>query len=98
MKNLSLIILSAFFLVSTLHTNAYVYIEYSWNDMRWFINSPSTADLDNIENKVTRHCERVYLEATMRREYTKLELKYCWDLFELKRQQQISYMNYYSWN
>jgi len=59
-----------------------------------FINSPSLEDLDKIQDENTRYCEQVYLEATRRRDYTKEELNKCSKIFEIKKQQEIDYINY----
>lgn len=90
-------LLSFIFLVfasSSFSTNAYFYSDYYSESVSSFINSPNASEIDSIENIVIRHCEQVYLEATRRREYTELELKYCSDIFEIKRQEELDYMTY----
>lgn len=94
MKKVICSIIFTFFAFLSLNTNAYFYSDYYPESINAFITSPNKSDLDSIENKITRHCEQVYLEATRRREYTELELKYCSDIFAIKRQQEIDYMTY----
>jgi hypothetical protein len=94
MKKVIYTIIFALLAFTTFSANSYFYSDYHSESINAFINSPSRTDLDSIENKITRHCEQVYLEATRRREYTQLELKYCSDIFKIKRQQEIDYMTY----
>jgi hypothetical protein len=94
-KNLlSFILLVLVFVSSSFSTNAYFYSDYYFESINSFINSPNASEIDSIENKVIRHCEQVYLEATRRRDYTELELKYCSNIFEIKRQEELDYMTY----
>ena len=69
-----------FTLLSFNWVNAFVYNDYYSESINNFINSPSKIDLDSIENKTTRLCERIYLEATRRRDYTENELTLCSDI------------------
>jgi hypothetical protein len=95
MKKALAYILWLIFLISTLTTNAfYNYNEYYWESVKAFINSPSKDELDDIVDEATRYCEQVYLEATRRREYTEIEIAICSDIFEIKRQQELDYINY----
>ncbi|MFK7779744.1 MAG: hypothetical protein QM490_01230 [Candidatus Gracilibacteria bacterium] len=94
MKKTFLSIIFLFSLFASLPSNAYFYSEYYNESVNAFINSPNLDEINNIENKIVRHCEQVYLEATRRREYTELELKYCSDIFQIKRQQEMDYMTY----
>lgn len=91
------IFLTLVFLIATFSfdwLNAYFYNEYYSTSITKFINSPSKVDLENIENNRIRNCERVYLEATRRREYTEIEKKLCSDIFQIKRQEELDYMYY----
>ena len=83
-----------FTLLSFNWVNAFVYNDYYSESINNFINSPSKIDLDSIENKTTRLCERIYLEATRRRDYTENELTLCSDIFQIKRQEELDYMFY----
>ncbi len=94
MKKITLIFITILISLSYFQTNAYFYSDYYWESIKWFINSPDKVDLENIENTRIKNCERVYLEATRRREYSKVELLVCSDIFEIKRQQELDYMTY----
>lgn len=98
MKNkfLSIILLICLFWF----TNAYSEFdnEYYKESVKAFINSPSEFQIEKIKDKVTKYCEKVYLVATRRREYTEIELELCSDIFKIKNQQEIDYMNYALWN
>lgn len=99
MKRFFLWIFVLTFLFTSVNVNSYYeYSDYYSESIKAFMNSPDKSDLERIENKIIKHCETVYLEATRRREYTKLELKYCSEVFEIKRQQEIDYMTYMLWN
>lgn len=99
MKKIFLSIFALVILFSTLTTNSYYeYSDYTSDYIAWFVNSPDKSDLDRIENKIIKRCEEIYLEATRRRDYTELELKYCSWIFDIKRQQEIAYLEYYSWH
>ena len=54
-----------------------------------FIN---TSDIS--ENNELNYCEKVYLEATRRREYTEFELLTCWEYFIQKNNEEKAYMQY----
>ena len=60
--------------------------------MMWFISSPNKFTLSFIKDYKLRYCEKIYLEATRRRDYTKYEEIICGDIFELKRQQELDYI------
>ena len=75
-------------------TNAYFYNEYYWESIEAFISSPSSDELKLIDNEINRYCEEVYLEATRRREYSEIELAICFEIFEVKRQQEVDYIMY----
>jgi len=77
-----------------LSTNAYFYTDYYWESIKWFINSPSLYQLKNIENTRIKNCEKVYLEATRRREYTDAEKLVCKDIFDTKFQEELDYKTY----
>ena len=79
---------------STFNTNAYFYNEYYNQSITNFINSPDKNDLVYIKDEATRYCEQVYLEATRRRDYTEIEIAICSDIFEIKRQEELDYINY----
>jgi len=94
MKKLILLITFFVLIITSIQTNAYHSSEYYITSVKAVIDSPNLKDLWKIKNKVIKHCEQVYLEASRRREYTELELKYCSDVFEIKRQQELDYMTY----
>lgn len=99
MKKIVLSLLAITLMFSSINVNTYYeYSELTTEHIKWFMNSPDKADLDRIENKIIRRCEEIYIEATRRREYTELELKYCSEVFEIKREQEIAYKEYYSWH
>jgi hypothetical protein len=94
------LILIALLIFTFWFTNTYSEYEneYYNESVDAFINSPSAFQLEEIKDKNTRYCEQVYLEATRRREYTEEELELCSELFSIKRQQELDYMNYVFWN
>jgi len=94
MKKISLIFTFLLLSLSFYSTNAYFYSDYYWESIKSFINSPSQTDLENIENTRIKNCERVYLEATRRRDYTEAELLVCSDVFKVKMQEELDYMIY----
>ena len=59
-----------------------------------FIKSPNKDDLINIKDINRRFCEKVYLEATRRRNYSNIELTICWNFFEMKNEQELDYIRY----
>jgi len=98
MKKIILTLLFVFAIFSFSWTNAYFYNDYYAESISKFINSPSKADLEKIEDTRIRNCERIYLIATRRREYTKVEKILCSDIFQIKRQEELDYMIYMLWN
>lgn len=94
MKNL--IILSIYFalLFSSFSSYWYFYNDYYKESINAFINSPSAEELYDIVDESDRYCEQVYLEATRRRDYTEIENAICWDLFAVKRQEELDYVTY----
>ena len=97
-KFIFLIVLIYWFLLSpTVETSSnsiYFYSDYYWESVESFISSPNLDDLNKISDNIQRYCEQIYLEATRRREYTKLEISICSELFTIKRQQELDYINY----
>lgn len=75
-------------------TSAYFYSDYYWESINNFINSHSKSDLVNIEKIRIKNCEKVYLIATRRRDYTDIEKLVCSDIFTIKRQEEIDYITY----
>ena len=71
--------------------------EYYETSIDEFVNSPSEFQIEEIEDETSKYCELVYLEATRRREYTSEEIELCWELFEVKKQQELDYINYTLW-
>jgi len=59
-----------------------------------FINSPDFSDLEKIEDNRIKNCEKVYLEATRRRDYTEAEKLVCSDIFRIKMQEELDYITY----
>jgi hypothetical protein len=94
MKKISLIFTFLLLSLSFYSTNAYFYSDYYWESINWFINSPSQEDLENIENTRIRNCEKVYLEASRRRDFTEAELLVCSDIFITKMQEELDYKTY----
>ncbi len=94
MKKISLIFTFLLLSLSFYSANAYFYSDYYWESIKWFINSPSEADLENIENTRIQNCERIYLEATRRRDYTEAELLVCSDIFKVNMQEELDYKIY----
>lgn len=94
MKKLALIFTFFLLSLSYLQTSAYFYNNYYSESISHFINSPSFDDLKKIENTRIRNCEKVYLEATRRREYTAAEKMVCNDIFKIKFQEELDYKTY----
>ena len=98
MKKIIWIVLGIIMLVVPFSAQAfnsvYFYSDYYWESVTQYVNSPNYSDLQNISNDMLRYCEEVYLEATRRREYTVLEEAICWEVFAIKRQQELDYINY----
>lgn len=94
MRNLILLPLYFILLFSSFSSYSYFYSDYYNESINAFINSPSEQDLDEIVDESDRYCEQVYLEATRRRDYTEIEEAICWDLFTVKRQEELDYITY----
>lgn len=67
------------------------------NSIVSFINSPSFIELDSIEDNRLRYCEEVYLEASRRREFTRLETRICKEMFISKIEAELNYKKYVFW-
>ena len=87
MKYLSIFIISIFAFLP-------IYADYNTELINEFINSPSLEEINKIQDPKTRVCERVFLEAYMRREFTYRENLLCSDIFERKIEAQLMYMRY----
>ena len=97
MKNKLISIICLIFVFWFTNTYSEYDNEYYNESIDAFINSPSASQLDEIDDANIRYCEQVYLEATRRREYTDEELELCSDIFKIKKQQELDYMNYVLW-
>jgi uncharacterized membrane protein len=64
------------------------------NSITSFINSPSFVELDSIEDNKLRYCEEVYLEASRRREFTRMETRICKEIFISKIEAELNYKKY----
>lgn len=71
---------------------------YQTNDLSNFVNSVNTSEINSIEDKNLAYCEEIFLKAYMRREFTEDENLKCSDIFEVKIEAQLNYMNYVMWN
>lgn len=91
---LTFIFIISIFFNTTVNSTYYFYSNYYWESIEAFISSPNKNDLSNISNQLLEFCETIYLEATRRREYTDLETAICSEIFEIKRQQELDYINY----
>jgi len=94
MKAFKLLIITLIIISWINSTNAFVLNSYYTESISRFIESPSEDDLTRIENNRLRNCEKVYLEATRRRDYTINEILICSDVFDVKRQEEIDYITY----
>ncbi len=97
MKKILTFLIFFFFITSPFFTNASFNKYENSSNMNSFINSPSITEIELIEDKVKRVCERIFLEAFMRREFSDLENRLCSDIFELKMEAQLNYMRYMMW-
>ncbi|QFR39284.1 hypothetical protein A9Q91_03545 [Candidatus Gracilibacteria bacterium 28_42_T64] len=102
MKNIiRLFILSLLIFANTSLGNVGAYYDedfstdYIMENVDAFIQSPDREDLDTLsEDDNIQHCESIYIQAYMRRDFTESELSICGNYFEMKFEQEISYKNY----
>jgi hypothetical protein len=90
------IVITLFVLLNIFSTNLYSDYDSILNSDPEFMEQVYsfilTEDITTSDN--LSYCEKVYLEATRRREYTEFELIKCWDYFIQKNNEEKAYMKY----
>ncbi len=85
-------IVISLFLLMFLFQNSFA--DYKSDSISSFVNSVSESEINSIEDKKIRFCEKTFLRAYMRRDFTANENLICSDIFEQKIEAQINYMSY----
>jgi len=86
-KLLTIIVLFSWFL-------PIVNADYTSDSISSFVNSVSLSEINSIEDKKLRFCEKTFLKAYMRRDFTEKENMICRDIFAQKIEAQMNYMRY----
>jgi len=68
--------------------------EYTRDSIISFVNSVSLNEINSIEDKKLRFCEKTFLKAYMRRDFSEKENMICRDIFAQKIEAQMNYMRY----
>jgi hypothetical protein len=68
--------------------------EYTRDSISSFVNSISLNEINSIEDKKLRFCEKTFLKAYMRRDFSEKENMICRDIFAQKIEAQMNYMRY----
>lgn len=66
--------------------------DYTRDSISSFVNSVSLSEIDSIEDKKLKFCEKTFLKAYMRREFSEKENMICRDIFAQKIEAQMNYM------
>lgn len=68
--------------------------DYTRDSISSFVNSVSLSEINSIEDKKLRFCEKTFLKAYMRREFSEKENMICRDIFAQKIEAQMNYMRF----
>jgi len=67
---------------------------YTSDSINSFVNSVSLSQINSIEDKKLRFCEKTFLKAYMRRDFSEKENMICRDIFAQKIEAQMNYMRF----
>lgn len=68
--------------------STFTFVKADYSD---FVNSPNRDNLNKIEDLRTRVCEKIFLRAYMRREFTDRENSVCRNIFARKIEAEMQY-------
>lgn len=85
-------IIISLFLLMFFYQNSFS--DYTSDSISSFVNSVSESEINSIEDKKLRFCEKTFLKAYMRRDFSEKENMICRDVFAQKIEAQMNYMNY----